>query len=294
MAQYRDTLNPYLERIREHYPDITLASARLLTTEGQFSDIVIVDEALVFRFPRSAHGATAMQREIPVLKALQGKLPLPIPITTYVANDPDTDALVFMGYPMLPGQPLTRDVFEAIQDEHSVQQVAEELTAFLKVLHALPLKLVTSEPEPRDARVFWRQLYAAIREQLFPRMRLDARAAVAETFETALNNPDLWQFEDVLCHGDFGAGNILYSEGHITGVIDFTTCGPGDPAQDVGALLASYGQGFIKRIFSIYPELSSTLPRVEFITSTYSLQQALYALDDDNQDDFDDGIRDYV
>lgn len=294
MPQYGDDLNAYLAEIREYFPQIQPTSTRLLTAGGQFSTIVIVDDALIFRFPRSVHVAKELRREIPLLKALQGKLPLPIPDPIYIADDSVTGELAFMGYPMLPGQALTRDLIETIQDDFVVQQLAEELAGFLKALHSLPLELSAAEPTPSDSRAFWKRLYADFSEKLFPHMREDARHYVTQRFDEALRDDRLWEFENLLCHGDFGTGNILYSPGHISGVIDFTFCGAGDPAQDVGALLASYGHAFIERVFIAYPELRSTLPRVEFITSTYALQQALYALRDGNREDYDDGMQAYV
>jgi aminoglycoside 2''-phosphotransferase len=118
---------------------------------------------------------------------------------------------------------------------------------------------------------------------------------VRRKFETALNNSSLWDFQPVLRHGDFGLGNILYfsEKQRISGVIDFGFAGIGDPAQDVGAL-GSLGEKFMTHFFDFYPEMRSTIPRLKFIRSTYALQQALYALHDGNQEDFDDGIQDYI
>ncbi|MGB1288929.1 MAG: aminoglycoside 6'-acetyltransferase, partial [Aggregatilineales bacterium] len=67
-----------------------------------------------------------------------------------------------------------------------------------------------------------------------------------------------------------------------------------DPAQEVGALLSSYGENFLARFFTHYPELQKLLPRANFIRSNYALMQALFALRDDNQADFDDGMQDYI
>lgn len=287
-------VQPYVDQILEYYPDLKITAARLLAKGGQFSHIVVVDDALIFRFPRSAHVAAELASEIPLLKALQGKLPLAIPNPTYRAEDSQTGNLVFVGYPMLPGQPLLRDVFAHLDDPHIVQQVAEELGDFLKVLHSLPLALVGAEAKSVNPKAFWEQLYLAFKDKLFGHMRAAACQAVTVTFDKALNDASLWAFAPVLCHGDLGAGNILYAAGHVSSVIDFTFCGPGDPAQDVGALLVSYGPEFIEHVFAVYPELRATLPRVQFITSTYALQQALYALRDGNEADFVDGLRDYV
>jgi aminoglycoside 2''-phosphotransferase len=78
----------------------------------------------------------------------------------------------------------------------------------------------------------------------------------------------------------------------LTGVIDFSSAGLGDPAQDIGALW-SLGDPLMSHILDLYPEMRGHMRRVAFIRSTYALQQALFALRDGNQEDFEDGIQDY-
>lgn len=281
----------YTRQIRAAFPELTIESVRR-NTDGQFSDVLIVNDALIFRFPKSAQAAADLYRDIAILKALQGKLPLPIPdLRCVVEGEPGR--LAFMGYPMIPGKPLWRDVFRAITDEAVVEQIAGEIAGFLKALHALPFDTLAPKP-PYDARAEWRQTFADFEAQLFPYMRPDARQQVAADFDAALNDAALWDFQPCICHGDFGGSNILYDNGHITGIIDFTFCAVADPAQDVGALLASFGEAFIERVFAHYPELRAALPRARFIVSTYALWQAWYALRGGNKQDFDDGMRAYV
>ncbi|MEO8395551.1 MAG: aminoglycoside phosphotransferase family protein [Chloroflexota bacterium] len=283
----------YLQQIHSAYPDLSVALTNISLSGGQFSDVLILNERLIFRFPKSAHASAELYPEIAILKALEGKLPLPIPRLLYI-SERAPGQLAFMGYPMIPGQPLLRERFAAITDETALEQIASELATFLKVLNALPLDTIPSQGETYDSRAEWQQTFANFEAQLFPSMRPDARQQITESFAAALNDPSLWEFQPVICHGDFGTGNILYADGHITGVIDFTFCAVGDPAQDVGALLASYGEAFIERVFQHYPALRLALPRARFIRSTYALWQAFYALRDGNQEDFDDGMRDYV
>ena len=140
----------------------------------------------------------------------------------------------------------------------------------------------------------WTRIGAEFREKLFPHMRSDAREAVARNFDMALNDADMWRYDECLIHGDFGTGNFLFHKGRISGVIDFGFCGPGDPAQDLGALIASYGEAFVERVFRHYPALRSGLRRARFYCGNYALIQALYALRDDDEAEFEDGMRDYV
>jgi len=85
----------YLQRIHEAYPDLMVKTARLHTRDGQFSDILFVDEELIFRFPRSPHVAKAMAFEMAILSRLQRHMSLPIPNPVYHRADPQTGDLIF-------------------------------------------------------------------------------------------------------------------------------------------------------------------------------------------------------
>jgi len=198
-----------------------------------------------------------------------------------------------MGYPILPGQPITYDTLTH-QPESVVRPLAKQLADFLRALHTTPPPSSVSNLPIDGTPDTWRKIFEAIREKLYSFMRPDAQTQVTANFEAALNDPAFLQFTPLLCHGDFGTSNILYDPVtlQITGIIDFTLCGLGDPAQDVGAVM-SLGENFTPHFLHYYPEMKATLARVKFIRSTYALQQALYALEIGNQADFDDGLRDY-
>jgi aminoglycoside 2''-phosphotransferase len=283
-----ENVSDYCTLIQMAYPEIEIRTARLHNHDGQFSIVAVINDALIFRFPRSEQVAETMKREVAILAQLQGRLPLPIPNPVYFS-----DAPVFMGYPMLSGEPVRHDTF-ASANEAVVASAAYTLADFLKTLHSIPLPLTDLELPIDEQREDWAAMYAEIREKLYPFMRPDARQQVSANFERALDDPALWRFDPVLRHGDFGTRNILYNPQtmKINGVIDFGAAGISDPAQDVGAVW-SLGDRLMKPFFNAYPEMRLTLDRVGFIRSTYALQQALYALRDGNAEDFEDGIAQY-
>ncbi len=278
----------YTRLIEAAYPEIEMRSARLHNQDGQFSDVVVVNEALIFRFPRSEHVAASMQREVAILAQLQGRTTLPIPNPVYTSETP-----VFMGYAMLHGEPVRRETF-AVASDAVIEAAARTLADFLKALHSTPLPLSTLDLPIEETRADWTAMYAEMRNKLYPLMRADAQAEVSAHFERALDNMALWNFTPVLRHGDFGTRNILYDPQtmQINGVIDFGMTGIGDPAQDVGAVW-SLGDRLMPPFFDRYPEMRATLDRVHFMRGTYALQQALYALRDGNAEDFEDGIAQY-
>ncbi|MCY4146153.1 MAG: phosphotransferase [Chloroflexi bacterium] len=170
---------------------------------------------------------------------------------------------------------------------------AVDLAGFLRALHAISPGELSLPPAPESPREEWTRVYGAIRTQLFPFMRRDAQAAASRSFADALKNDGLWRGEPCVVHGDIGAGNILFRQGRISGIIDWGFCGLGDPAQDMGALLASYGEAFAARVCRHFPALGKGLARARFYRRQYALLQALFALRDGDQAEFAGGIAAY-
>lgn len=285
----------FLDRVRAAAPELAVARARLIRGEGQFNHVLVVDEALVFRFPRTVDGAAVLEREVALLERLQGCLPLPIPDPVYRITDPASGELSAMGYRMLPGKPLSNEVLESIADTVTLDQMAGELAGFLRALHALPLSEFARGLPERDEAARWAELHSQFRSALYPFMRPEARRDVDVLFGEIDDDLRRDPPTPVLCHGDFAGSNILYEPERlaITGVLDFGFAGAGDPAGDI-ASFSCLGEAFLARGFVVYPEMAQLLPRARLYRGTFALQQALYALRDGNREDFEDGIQHYI
>lgn len=294
MPKLQSESDPFLELIRRHLPDFAFERAERLQSSGQFNTALRIDDKWIFRFPKSAGAAADLARELQILPRLKGRLPLPIPDPGFHARAADKGLPLFMGYARLPGEPLLRERFARLRDDEAIMaRIAKDLALFLRALHAIAPAVHGLAPAAESALAGWTRIGDEIREKLFPHMRSDAREAVARNFDNALNDADLWCYDECLVHGDFGTGNILYRDGRISGIIDFGFCGPGDPAQDLGALLASFGEAFVERVCRHYPALRAGMRRARFYRSSYALIQALYALRDGDEAEFEDGMRDY-
>ncbi|MBC8078368.1 MAG: phosphotransferase [Chloroflexales bacterium] len=288
------TLAPFLARLRAAYPSLEINTAHLRAGEGQFNDVLIVNDALVFRFPRSPAVAANVERETALLLRLADRLPLPTPNPIYQARAPATGALTFTGYAMIPGEPLWNEALATIRDEAALDRMAAQLAGFLRALHALPVREVAPDPSPQGD-VFWEAMGAQFRAKLFPYMRSDARDAITRLFDALLDTLRRDAPTPALIHSDFGGSNILYDPATlaITGVIDFGGENVGDPAIDVAAF-SGFGEDFVARGLAAYPAMGQLLPRARLYRGTFALQQALYALRDGNRADFDDGIAAYI
>ena len=285
----------YLEAICESYPDFNIETVRPHHCDGQFNDILIINDEFIFRFPRYARGIETIVNEILILSRIQDYLTLPIPNPIYVGKDTHTLGKVFMGYPLLPGEPLWHETLAVMADEVTHQRLTGQLANFLTELHQIPVESIGARLPVYDKPTEWAQLYTDIRHHLFPLMRPDACTQVSSHFETFLNKSDSYSYQPVLRHGDFGPGNILYDlqTQTISGVIDFAFAGLGDPATDIAAV-SGYEAPFFEQFCRVYPVTKSMLERAKFYKGTFALQEALHGLLNHDQEAFKSGIADHI
>ncbi|GEB35537.1 phosphotransferase family protein [Brevibacillus parabrevis] len=286
-----------IRAIQDAYPDFIVHS--LVRNEiGQNNDVWIVNGAYVFRFPKYALGIRQLKKETAVLQAVQDSVSLPIPAPVYRSFVPEEPGKVFTGYPLLRGEPFTREAFAQAARHNQLPAIAAQLGRFLHELHSFPYEqrlpeLVSDSVGMADELT---ELYDRIVSRLFPAMRESAKQEIAERFETYLADPAHFAFAPRLIHGDFGTTNILYDaqKQRITGIIDFGGAGIGDAAYDFAGLAASYGENFLSCLSPWYPDLDSVLVRMRFYRSTFALQEALFGIEQGDEQAYRAGMRDYV
>ncbi|HEX6384576.1 MAG TPA: phosphotransferase [Anaerolineae bacterium] len=290
-----DKLANYLQAIAEAYPNLPIQSAYLHDKDGQYNDVLIVNDDIIFRFPRYSEGVATIRREVQILTRIQDYTTLAIPNPIYTSLGEQRPGKVFMGYWLISGKPLWRETFQSIRDDETLQRLATQLVGFLKELHGISVAEMGIDLPIHDGPEEWAELYAEFRQHLYPFMRPDARDWVTNHFETYLNAPHLHVYQPALRHGDFGTGNILYDPKNrsISGIIDFGSAGVGDPALDIAASL-TFGESFFTRFYSTYPEIESMLERAHFYRGTYALQEALHGIKNGDKEAFESGIAPYV
>jgi aminoglycoside phosphotransferase (APT) family kinase protein len=85
---------------------------------------------------------------------------------------------------------------------------------------------------------------------------LDNSDAIREVWRAAL--AARWDGRPVWFHGDVAAGNLLVADGKLSAVIDFGTCGVGDPACDLAiawTLLSGSSRETFRRRLSVDPAM---------------------------------------
>jgi len=291
-----DSISFYAQQIKKHYPDLEIETI-ILNQQGQYNDVLVINHAWVFRFAKVPVAARTLRQEVVILQNLQDRISLTIPNPIYYNIEEDAVGEAFMGYKMIPGKPLWTDDFQNISDLEIRKGIAVQLSGFLNELHHIPVhEVIPIELPWADTRKEWVNIYERIQAKLYAYMRPDARQQVSKHFEDFLDNPDLYKFEPVLRHGDFGTNNILYDPWNLSvvGIIDFGGTGLGDPAIDFAGLLISYGETLYEQCYAVYPEMEQALKRARFYCGTFALQEALFGIENGDQTAFQNGMVKYV
>jgi len=171
----------FIASIHAAYPQLRIERLRL-NDEGQYNDILIVNDDLIFRFPRHDEGIEKLEKEIALLDRIRSLVPLPVPEPTYRRLTPRAVGRVFAGYRMLPGKPLWRESVAAITDPTALRRLAMQLAAFLHALHGIPTNCVADVLPVADWRALWADLEEEIRTALFPHLPAAAQHQIAAHF----------------------------------------------------------------------------------------------------------------
>jgi len=255
------TLDDYRAAIGEHFPSMHISTLDALS-EGWESVACLVNEHLVFLFPKREMAEHYLRTEIRLLPELAAHLPLPIPRFDYVADPPGQHVpFAFVGYEILPGMSSLAWPEEVLQAEWWKPHVG----AFLTALHRFPVSWArelgvrpisqTAKLTGKAAPATWREtlsdFYELTRQQAFPRLADELQSKLARRFEGFLAQEQHFAFEPVLVHADLWPDHILLKmpEQQVSGIIDFGDVGIGDPAMDVWPSLLPYYAGQVDETF---------------------------------------------
>jgi aminoglycoside 2''-phosphotransferase len=265
----------YLDRIRECVPELKIATARL-NRDGLINDVVIVNQELVFRFPKDDVGRRALAQEARVLDLVRRYVTLPVPHFEHLEDD-------FVMYRFMTGDALHQGDILGL-DEYAQDQLAEALAIFLLQLHAIPAgEAIQCGIHPSDAvrgHADWLALYEAAERELFPLLMSHAKEWIARHFAPLIAGELDLSHQPTLIHGDLGPYHILYNHAarRLGGVIDFGTAGLGDRADDFANIIHGLGERFLKRMSRYDPAISGAIDRARFQAGTLEIQWALGGL----------------
>ena len=182
---------------------------------------------MVVRLPSAAEYALAVPKEQQWLPVLAPALPLPIPVPLAQGSPTADYPHPWSIYRWLDGRPATADRIA------TPARFATDLAHFLSALQSVD---PDHGPEPGihnwfrggTLRTFAGDTERALNALVGHVDSERARAAWVDSLETPWDGAVRW------FHGDVAPGNLLLDDaGQLSAVIDFGTCGVGDPACDL-------------------------------------------------------------
>jgi aminoglycoside 2''-phosphotransferase len=257
-------LDNYRAALAEKFPALAVEKLEYLS-EGWDSVAVLVNDRLIFRFPKRASTQENLRIEIQLLPELAKYLPLPIPQFEYIGDPPGQHLpFAFVGYPMLKGASEEEWAKEVWQADWWKPVLGEFLTA----LHAFPVKWarelgvlnlnesfkVTEKhysTEPSSWREMLIQFYELTKQTVLPIISPTLQKRLTDRFERFLADERYFQFEPTLIHADFTEDHIIadFEARKINGIIDFGDVAIGDPAMDVWSELLPFYGGEVDETF---------------------------------------------
>jgi aminoglycoside 2''-phosphotransferase len=275
----------FILAVQDACPTLHISSCEL-NGSGYTNDVLVVNNDLIFRFPRSIDAIESLERENRVLARLQDQLSLQVPRPEFFSHGVHEPGKVFTGYRRIDGDPLSKHLRE-IDERTACMRIAPALARFLHGLHNAESLVRDLELPLHGAhrRKGIPELHKQIRASLYPMMAVESGERLTALFERFLANDDNFSAEIALRHGDLNPGNILVEKDSwaLTGVIDFGSTGLDDPCVDLGLVLLwgqlTWGDQFTRCLLDHYGVSGQMGERAAFYKIFIAMMLALQGLE---------------
>lgn len=211
--------------LQQQFPQWAELPLQAVPSAGTDNAIYRLGDALAVRLPRIDWAIGQIEKELVWMPKLAPQLPLAIPVPVAQGEPAEGYPWSWAVYQWLEGENAT---LEQIADPcQAARALAEFIVALQQIdTTAAPLATANSRGAPlinRDGRT---------REALVALDGMIDTAAAHSVWESALQAAD-WSQTPVWFHGDLLPGNLLFKNGRLSAVIDFSSLAVGDPACDL-------------------------------------------------------------
>ncbi|MFC4559001.1 phosphotransferase family protein [Virgibacillus kekensis] len=258
--------NKLLDFIKTSLPKLEINSVQI-NDEGWDNDILIVNQQLVFRFPKTEAIADKIHAEAALLESLINKHLL-IGLPVYHKLNDENGKLKCVYYDYIDGAPL--------KSCHPDKKSAMILGDFLTRLHQI-------NPAQTDLKIertyaFWENLFHSVQKEVFPLISNSEKEKIQAVFTGFLDDYKACQQLDTIVHGDLTASNIICKNREVTGVIDFTDAQIGDSAMDFAGFYWGWGPEFTHDVLAWYEGKEPAASILKRVQGFYGLQPAFHEL----------------
>jgi aminoglycoside 2''-phosphotransferase len=255
--------------LADQFPEIavrTLTGPRSGTSNWCF----LVNDEWIFRFPKDAESERELGCELMVLPALRTTSGVAFPSYEMLGRPSQRFPRRFVAYRNIPGEPLRRELLESLPVEDQ-ERAARRIGGFLADLHDHPLDALRAAEreagaELRRSPIEWftnggRDFRRKLNEKLYEHRHHPDFPRFRDLFRRLLDDPEIYQGEEAVVHGDLKAKHILYCEERreVTGFIDFGNVCLGDGFADFMHLADIYGMDFCHLVLQGYRRPTASL-----------------------------------
>ena len=235
----------FLNKIKEEFPELVWKKYRYVS-HGYDHDVVILDDKVVFRFPKSKEYENSLYNETKLLSYLKKKIHTGIPDYFLISKNKS-----LAGYKFLDGRELNFSLFKRLGSTEK-DDIAQQIAGFLTNLHTIPKSIAKKyKVTTDDAAKSYNRLVNDTEKYLFPRLNKKEILLVTEYFKELKIALD-FKHADVLIHKDLTWEHIFWdSKKKKVNIIDFSDRSFGDPASDFTGLW-EYGLKFVNQIYDLY------------------------------------------
>lgn len=275
-------MDSYKQYIKEALPNLSIHSYKQ-NEEGWDNVAVIVNDELLFRFPRNQEYAMRIPLEKELCTLLSCSLhEIEVPKYRLLYRN-DADAVPLCSYyTLIHGEPLKTDIVIKLEDKE-LKTIITQLATFLATLHSIPLKQGTTLELPVEKTLtYWKELQTNLNQYVTNSFTSLQKSSLNRLFENFFTFIDTTTFQNTIIHADFTHHHILFNKKNknISGIIDFGDAQIGDPAFDFAGLYYDFGREFTTSVYEHYSTLISHDDPllIHRITSFYQYSPLLHTI----------------
>lgn len=224
-----------------------------LLESGEMNDMILVDGTEIFRFPRTDESQRRLHYESKILNCLNNSLQTSIPKLLHF-----DDKVPFSILSFIKGEPLNPSEIQQLPKKYQ-KKLAIDLALFMRELNdRLDVgdldkwtDQLMANPETWDD--YYQRIATGGGDDFYAKKYRSQYAKVLKLREQLPVVPV------IAIHGDLHAGNMLFSQGKLTGIIDFGDCETGTIYNELRPLYNSFGEGIVRQVIS---ELGDQLGKV--------------------------------
>lgn len=264
------------------FPDLDVQSISFLG-EGWNSSAFLVNDDLVFRFPKRKDVEQKLDKEQKLLPRLQEQLPVSVPRFEFATRSSTRFPFTYAGYTKMDGSFGWNISSERLHVQSLARSVAEILSALHQFPHSEALALGCKEEHAALDESYCAELmeeFAGIGDcpvcdDFEPRLT----SYIDSVVPGALGEP----LQLTVAHTDLLPDHLLLeaSLNKVCGIIDWGEAKITDPAEDFAGLYYWLGRDFVTEILGYYdrPLDSSILERARLIALRVGIGDVWYGID---------------